>query len=331
MSKIEQIWYNGGIGMIPLLPLSWLFHCLIMVRRWLYQHGWLTVNHFSAPLIVVGNITVGGVGKTPFVIWLANFLRTKGYTPGIVSRGYGGDASAWPQAVMADSNPALVGDEAVLLAQRCDCPVVVSPNRSDAVRMLLNDFDCDIVIADDGLQHYAMGRDIEIVIIDGQRRFGNGQLLPAGPLREPVMRLKNVDLCLVNGESLTANEYRMTLGRHSLYNLQNPEQRDELSALKGKKIHAIAGIGHPDKFFNLLKDVGIEVIAHPFPDHHAYSVDDLNFADDKIVVMTEKDAVKCASFAKPEYWVLAIEMMPEKEAEERLSALLITNISHINS
>jgi len=330
MSKIEQIWYNGGIGMIPLLPLSWLFRCLIMVRRTLYQHGWLTVNHFSAPLIVVGNITVGGTGKTPFVIWLVNFLRDKGYRPGIVSRGYGGGATEWPQAMMADSNPALVGDEAVLLAQRCHCPMVVSPHRSDAVRMLLNDFDCDIVIADDGLQHYAMGRDIEIVMIDGQRRFGNGQLLPAGPLRESVTRLKDVDLCLTNGDPLTVNEYRMTLGRSCLYNLQSPEKKDELSVLKGKKVHAIAGIGYPEKFFTLLKDAGVEVIAHPFPDHHAYSIDDLNFGDDKMVVMTEKDAVKCASFSRPEHWVVAIEMAPEKKAVERLTAL-ITNIDRINN
>jgi len=208
--------------------------------------------------------------------------------------------------------------------------MVVSPNRPDAVNMLLNDFDCDIVIADDGLQHYAMGRDIEIVIIDGQRRFGNGQLLPAGPLREPVTRLNNVDLCLVNGDPLTANEYRMTLGRHSLYNLQNPEKRDELSVLKGKTVHAIAGIGYPDNFFNLLKDAGVEVIAHPFPDHHVYHIDELNFGDDKILLMTEKDAVKCAPFAKPEHWVLTIEMVPEKKAEERLVARLIKNINRIN-
>ncbi len=330
MSRIEQIWYNGGFAVIPLLPLSWLFRCLVRVRRWLYQHDWLTINHFSAPLIVVGNITVGGSGKTPFVIWLANFLRSKGYKPGIVSRGYGGTATEWPQPVMVSSNPALVGDEAVLLVQRCYCPMVVSPNRPDAVRMLLKDFDCDIVIADDGLQHYAMGRDIEIVIIDGQRRFGNGQLLPAGPLREPLTRLKNVDLCLLNGEPLSPDEYRMTVEGISLYNLQNPEQSGELSAFKGKQIHAIAGIGYPDKFFNLLKGAGIEVIAHPFPDHHTYRVDDLNFGDDKMVVMTEKDAVKCLSFSKPEHWVLTIEMALEEKAEERLSALL-TNINRIHN
>jgi len=330
MSKIERIWYHGGIGMIPLLPLSWLFRLLIAVRCWLYQRGWLTVNRFSAPLIVVGNITVGGTGKTPFVIWLTHFLRDKGFRPGIVSRGYGGSASQWPQVVMPESNPAAVGDEAVLLARRCHCPMVVSPNRSDAVKMLLKDFDCDIVIADDGLQHYAMGRDIEIVIVDGQRRFGNGHVLPAGPLREPITRLKSVDLCVINGEPQASDEYRMTLTQSSLYNLQAPEKIDELSIFKGKRVHAVAGIGHPEKFFDLLRTAGIEVVAHSFPDHHAYCADDLNFGDDTPVLMTEKDAVKCVSFTKPDCWVVVIEMAPELKAEVRLSALL-KNIDGINN
>ncbi|MCF6323723.1 MAG: tetraacyldisaccharide 4'-kinase [Gammaproteobacteria bacterium] len=329
MSKIEQIWYNGGIGVIPLLPLSWLFRCLVMVRRWLYQHNWLVVNHFSAPLIVVGNITVGGTGKTPFVIWLANFLRNKGYKPGIVSRGYGGAATEWPQSVTATSSPVLVGDEAVLLARRCGCPMVISPKRSDAVNMLLNEFDCNIVIADDGLQHYAMGRDIEIVILDGLRRFGNGQMLPAGPLREPVSRLKRVDLCIVNGEPHLSGEYRMTLVQSSLYNLQAAETRESLSLFKGKRVHAVAGIGNPERFFNLLRDAEINVIPHPFPDHHVYCADDLDFEDDAAVVMTEKDAVKCASFEKQNRWVLSIDMAPELKAEEDLSVLL-KNINGIN-
>ena len=330
MSKIEHIWYHGGIGMILLLPMSWFFCLLTTVRRWLYRHDWLTVNHFAAPLIIVGNITVGGTGKTPFVIWLSDFLRNKGYRPGIVSRGYGGKASQWPQAVMPESNPVLVGDEAVLLARRCRCPMVVSPNRSDAVKMLLKNFDCDIVIADDGLQHYAMGRDIEIVIVDGLRRFGNGYMLPAGPLREPVTRLKSVDLCVINGEPQASDEYRMTLTQSSLYNLQAPEKIDGLSIFKGKSVHAVAGIGHPEKFFDLLSTAGIEVVAHSFPDHHVYCADDLNFGDDNPVLMTEKDAVKCASFAKSDYWVVAIEMAPELKAEARLSALL-KNIDHINN
>ena len=330
MSKIERIWYNGGIGVIPLLPISWLFRLLTGVRRWLYRHDWLKVNRFSAPLIVVGNITVGGTGKTPFVIWLSQFLRDKGYRPGIVSRGYGGSASKWPQPVTPESKPALVGDEAVLLARRCRCPMVVSPNRSDAVKMLLKDFDCDIVIADDGLQHYAMGRDIEIVIVDGQRRFGNGHVLPAGPLREPVTRLKSVDLCVINGAPQAPDEYRMTLTQRSLYNLQAPEEIDQLSIFKDKRVHAVAGIGHPERFFDLLSTAGIEVVAHSFPDHHAYCEDDLKFGDDNPVLMTEKDAVKCASFAKLDYWVVAIEMAPELKAETALSALL-QNIDGINN
>jgi len=324
MSRIERIWYKGAAGAIPLLPISWLFRLLVTVRRWLYQRGWLTVHRFTAPLIVVGNITVGGTGKTPFVIWLINCLRRAGYKPGMVSRGYGGGATEWPQQVTSDSDPALVGDEAVLLANRCQCPMAVAPDRSAAVTALLDNNDCDVVIADDGLQHYAMGRDIEVVIIDGQRRFGNGQMLPAGPLREPVTRLNSVDLCIVNGETVAADEYRMTLTQSYLYNLQAPSTRQAVSYFKGQAVHAVAGIGNPERFFDLLRNADVEVVAHPFSDHHAYSADDLAFSDDLPIVMTEKDAVKCMRFARPNHWAVAIEMAPtpESQVEEHLLSLL---------
>ncbi len=322
MSRIEKIWYQSGLAFIPLLPLSWLFRLLVMVRYWLYQYGWLKVSRFPLPLIVVGNISVGGTGKTPFVIWLAHFLRSAGYKPGIVSRGYGGNATEWPQQVSADSDPAQVGDEAVLLARRCHCPMLVAPDRVAAVEALLGSNDCNIIISDDGLQHYAMGRDIEIAIVDGQRRFGNGQLLPAGPLREPISRLRDVDLTIVNGERTSVGEYSMTLTRSYLYNLHDPSNHEEISLFKGETVHAVAGIGHPEKFFDLLKKSGVEVITHSFVDHHAYSLDDLAFGDERPVIMTEKDAVKCTRFARPNHWVLAVEMAPELEVEENLRILL---------
>ncbi len=322
MSRIERIWYEGGLAFIPLLPLSWLFRLLVMIRHWLYQYGWLKVSRFPRPLIVVGNVSVGGTGKTPFVIWLAHFLRSAGYKPGIVSRGYGGNATEWPQQVTPDSDPTKVGDEAVLLARRCQCPMTVAPDRVAAVEALLEDNDCNIIISDDGLQHYAMGRDIEIAIVDGQRRFGNGQMLPAGPLREPIARLRDVDLIIVNGEQTSVGEYRMTLTRSYLYNLHDASVHKEIALFNGKLVHAIAGIGHPEKFFDLLKKSGVEVIAHPFVDHHAYCLDDLDFGDARPVIMTEKDAVKCAHFAMPNHWVMAIEMTPEPEVEENLWTLL---------
>ncbi len=323
MNRIEKIWYQGGWQVLPLLPISWLFRLLVAIRYALYRHGRLKASRFLVPVIVVGNITVGGTGKTPFTIWLVNFLRRQGYRPGIVSRGYGGRATAWPQPVTSESDAALVGDEAVLLARRCQCPMVVAPDRTSAVKMLLDSDGCDIVISDDGLQHYAMGRDIEIVIVDGQRRFGNEHLLPAGPLREPLSRLRDVDLVIVNeGEKSSASEYRMTLARYYIYNLMTPEKQKAISAFKDEKVHAVAGIGDPQRFFNLLKKSGVEITQHPFPDHHAYCADDLAFDDDKVVMMTEKDAVKCAAFAKPNHWVMAIEMSPENEVEACLEVLL---------
>jgi len=322
MNRIERIWYEGGLAYLALLPFSWLFRCVVTSRRWLYLNGWLKINHFSVPLIVVGNISVGGTGKTPFVVWLARFLRQAGYKPGVVSRGYRGKATQWPQFVTPESDPFLVGDEAVLLARRCRSPMAVAPDRAAAVTALLKNHDCDIIISDDGLQHYAMGRDIEIAMIDGPRRFGNGAMLPAGPLREPIVRLDDVDLVIVNGQASSADEFSMTVVQRYLYNLHESTQRQEASFLAGRTVHGIAGIGHPEKFFELLKQAGAEVIPHPFADHHAYTSDDLEFGDDRLVIMTEKDAVKCADFSAPHHWVMAIEMEPEPQVEESLQMLL---------
>jgi len=322
MSRIEKIWYEGHWASIPLLPLSWLFRLIVMMRRCLYQWGWLKSSQFPVPLIVVGNISIGGTGKTPFVIWLVNYLRINGYSPGIILRGYGGNATEWPRQVSADSDPLEVGDEAVLLARRCHCPVVAAPDRVAAATALLESNDCNIIISDDGLQHYAMGRDIEIAIVDGERRFGNRQMLPAGPLREPVTRLLEVDLVIVNGDQASNGEYRMTLSQCSLYNLLDTSRHEAIALFKGKTVHAVAGIGNPDKFFQWLKKSGVEAIAHPFVDHHTYTPDDLAFGDDRPVIMTEKDAVKCTHLARPNHWVVGIEMSPEVGVETKLRTLL---------
>lgn len=258
------------------------------------------------PVIIVGNISVGGTGKTPLVTWLIDVLRKNGYTPGIVSRGYGGQATHWPQQVRMDSDARTVGDEAILLSRRCACPMAVGPDRATAADALLAHTDCDIIVADDGLQHYALGRDVEIAVVDGVRRFGNQHCLPAGPLREPLGRMDSVDIVVTNGVP-GVREYRMDLIPGSLRHLKFTDKRKSLESFAGKTVHAIAGIGNPDRFFQQLEAQGITVIEHPFPDHHPFVHDDIYFEDDLPVLMTEKDAVKCEEFAGDHHWVLPVD------------------------
>ncbi|TAK78180.1 MAG: tetraacyldisaccharide 4'-kinase, partial [Gammaproteobacteria bacterium] len=263
MLEINRYWYQPSLRFITfiLLPFSWLFRGCIFIRRQLYRLGFLKTHRFNVPVIIVGNITVGGTGKTPFVIWLAHYLIAQGYRPGIVSRGVGGKRQIKPYRVKQEDAATEVGDEAVLLAQRANCPLVIGIDRVAAVRELLQQAPCDIVISDDGLQHYRLGRDIEIVIIDGSRRFGNNCLLPAGPLREPVSRLQSVDFVVVNGEDMILEPVELLpVIARSEATRQSPD----------KKAHAVAGIGHPDRFFLTLKQAGFDIIPHAFPDHHPY-------------------------------------------------------------
>jgi len=282
------------------------------VRALCYRLGIKKISHCSVPVMVVGNVTVGGTGKTPLVAFLANHLKEQGLKPGIISRGYGGRSRIWPQAVTFESDPQQVGDEAVLLAQKTQCPVVVGPNRVANLRQLLAGYDCDRVISDDGLQHTAMGRDIEIVVVDGARRFGNGFCLPAGPLREPVQRLHSVDFVVVNGGQDVPDTYRMRCVPGAIYNLASPKRRFMLEDVDRHTVHAVAGIGHPDRFFQQLKSLGVDIIPRAFPDHHAYQRSDFLFLDeaesDAIVIMTEKDAVKCRRFSDERFWCLPIEV-----------------------
>ena len=315
MRWLEPYWYRISPLHLVLWPLSLAFAALAASRRLLYRAGILAVTRLPVPVIVAGNISVGGTGKTPLVIWLAQLLRERGYHPGIVCRGYGGSAGT-PQRAIAGSDPGVVGDEAVLLARRCGCPVWTGARRAAAARALLAAHpECDAVISDDGLQYYALARDVEIAVIDGERGFGNGMLLPAGPLREPLQRLARVDALVVNGAALFPRAmlpsgsptFEMTLGGRTFYDLLNPARQAEPEYFARQRIHAVAGIGNPRRFFNHLRELGISFTGHPFPDHHAFEAADLACADADAVLMTEKDAVKCERFGSEKFWALRID------------------------
>lgn len=306
-SWVTRQWYAPKKTYFSALlsPFAFLFSAIVKLRRKLYQAGWIKSYRAPCPVIVVGNISVGGVGKTPLVIALYFFLKERGWTPGIVSRGYQGSYQgvAW---VASDSDPNDVGDEAVLIAARTGGAFVVARDRSKAIQALLNETACDIILSDDGLQHYAMARDIEMVVIDATRGLGNGLCLPAGPLREPASRLKEVNLVVINGG--VQSECAFSLSGVRLINLLNPEVIQSVKILHDKKIYAIAGIGAPDRFFNYLKGLGAEVIKYPFPDHYLFSASDFKrFASDDMLIMTEKDAVKCRAFATKNSWFLPVE------------------------
>lgn len=318
----EDAWYKEMYISAWFMPLSMFYVDAVRLRRFLYRIGVLKKTRLPVPVIVVGNITVGGTGKTPLVIWMVEFLKQNGYKPGVISRGYAGAASANPQAVTAESDPTQVGDEAVLLAKRCDCPVVVGAERVAAARQLLSSHACDVLISDDGLQHYALERDIEIVVIDGQRRFGNGYCLPVGPLREPPERVKQVDLVVVNGpEELLEGEWPMQCQGRQLANLHSGEHKP-LSEFKGMAVNVVAAIGNPKRFFAQLAGAGLDCETHAFPDHHPFSADDLQFNDQRPLIMTEKDAVKCRGFATDRYWYLPIDAeLPEAFSQQLLKLL----------
>jgi tetraacyldisaccharide 4'-kinase len=318
MKRLDYYWYNKSFITLLLLPLSWLFCFVAISRRLLYRFGVLKVYQLPVPVIIVGNISVGGTGKTPLVTWLVGVLRENGYTPGIVSRGYGGQATHWPQQVRMDSDPRMVGDEAVLLSRRCACPMAVGPDRVEAADALLEYTDCDIIVADDGLQHYALGRDAEIAVVDGVRRFGNQHCLPAGPLREPLSRLESVDAVVTNGVP-GVREYRMDLQPGTLRNLWVAEKRATLESFAGQTVHAVAGIGNPDRFFSQLETYGISVIEHAFDDHHPFSREDIIFDDELPVLMTEKDAVKCQEFSTKQHWCVPVDA----KVDERIVPLIL--------
>ena len=302
---VERVWYaEHPVGKL-LAPLGWLYAALIGIRRLAYSSGLLARFRAPVPVVIVGNLTVGGTGKTPLVMELIGLLKASGYAPGAISRGYGGAAKDWPQEVFAHSDPHRVGDEPVMIARRCACPVVVGPDRRAAIRHLLQEHRCDVIVSDDGLQHLALAGDIEICVVDGERRFGNGRCLPAGPLREPTTRLMTVDFVLANGDA-AAGEYPIHMIPGACVSLGQTARVRGLDDWAGSTAHAVAGIGHPGRFFKLLRGYGIEVIPHTYPDHHRFVAGDILFDDGLPVIMTEKDALKCTSFAADRHWYVPL-------------------------
>jgi tetraacyldisaccharide 4'-kinase len=293
---------------VMLLPLAGLFAAVAAVRRLAYRQGWLAREISPVPVIVVGNIRVGGTGKTPLVLWLVEQLRRLGYRPGIISRGYRGLGQC--RAVHPDSDPRVAGDEPVLLAARSRCPVWVGARRATAAAALITAHpECNVIVSDDGLQHYALVRDCEIAVVDALTGSGNGWPLPAGPLREPMSRLARCDAVVVNGASATGKPgwFVMTLEGTVLYNLRNPAIQLPAAQFKGRRLHAVAGIGHPARFFRSLESLGLSFTEHAFPDHHPFSASDFDFGDADAIVMTEKDAIKCRPFAQADWWVLPVD------------------------
>ena len=327
---IHRVWYENASSGWILLPLSGLYWVILLLRKLFYDLGFFRTVRASVPVIIVGNITAGGTGKTPTVLWLVQELRTRGFRPGIVSRGYGGSQSGTSMRVEADSDASVAGDEPVLLARRGKCPVVVDPDRPRAAAMLVED-GADVIIADDGLQHYRLARDYEICVIDGARGLGNRRLLPAGPLREGPGRLDDVDQVLVNGE-LRGSEYEQTVAEQNAVSFElaaaeacrlNGSLARPIERFENTTVHGVAAIGNPQRFFDLLRGHGIQVIEHVFPDHAALTRKDLDFGDGFEVFMTEKDAVKLGRVSTDKFWYVPVEL----KMDPLLAAPLIEQIA----
>ncbi len=306
MNCLQNQWYKLSLWHLLLIPISWVFWLLVVIRKSFYKIGFFKSFKLGVPVIVVGNITVGGTGKTPLVIWLAERLKESGFTPGIISRGYGGVSGEKIIEVSEESDPFLVGDEPVLLSSKTRCPVYVGRKKGLVAQALLRDHpECDILLSDDGLQHYALSRDYEIAVVDATRNYGNGFLLPAGPLREPLSRLGFVDSIVYNGSLSNSAQIAMNLNGQLFHNLKHPEIVVEAGYFEGKSTHVVAGIGNPDRFFKKLEDLGLQFERHVFPDHYLFKPGDLQIPDAQAILMTEKDAVKCKKFAQDNFWSLS--------------------------
>jgi tetraacyldisaccharide 4'-kinase len=326
---VNRVWYGGSSWYLALLPLSWLFAAATSLRRFLYRAGVLRTFDVGKPVIVVGNLAVGGTGKTPVAMWLAGWLKNHGLRPGIASRGYGGSAGKFPVPVVDDSDPRVVGDEPLLMARRAICPVVVHPDRVAAAAVLI-EMGCNVIIADDGLQHHRLGRRFEIAVVDGARGFGNGRVLPAGPLREPAERLGTVDHVMLQGPDVTGAFGRWSTGvAHTCFELTATAVRDlrgrsevSLEHFRGKTVHAVAAIGNPGRFFLMLESQGLKVIPHAFPDHASVPRSELEFRDGLDVLMTEKDAVKVGRPVPAHWWYVAVDLKLVEGNSGWLSGLL---------
>ncbi|TMP71655.1 tetraacyldisaccharide 4'-kinase [Pseudoalteromonas sp. S1609] len=317
MSKIEQSWYKPfSLITLLLLPLSAIFGCVALVRKYCYEVGVFKPFVSNTPVIVVGNISVGGNGKTPFVLWLHDYLTAQGLSVGLISRGYGGQAAQYPLLVTANTTTLEAGDEPVLLFNRLQCPLVVGPNRQQNIEMLNHQFQLDVIISDDGMQHYKMARSIECCIVDSERKFGNGFLMPAGPLRETTSRLNSVDLVIENGSE---HEFSYRLQPSIIKRVaDNTEIKTTI-----KTAHAVSAIGNPQRFEASLKAQGIALLStHHFRDHYAYTANDFAQFGEDCILMTEKDAVKCRDFAKPNWYYLPVDAQPTAAVINTLNLLL---------
>jgi len=317
-SWLNRLWYRPSAP-LALLPAAWLYGAVSAGRRAAYRRGWLSSRRLDRPVVVVGNLTVGGTGKTPLVAWLAARLAAAGRRPGIASRGYRGSTLA-ARLVAADDPAAIVGDEPLLLARHTRLPVAIGRARAAAAQLLI-EIGCDVVICDDGLQHYALARDLEIAVIDGERRFGNGRLLPAGPLRETPDRLAAVGAIVVNGGAAAAGEFAMRLEPGDAVRIRDGATAP-LAAFAGSAVHGVAGIADPARFFRMLRGAGLEVIEHPLDDHAGLDAPEVRFADRNPVLMTEKDAVKCAHLADDRHWFVPVEARFDAADEAALLRLV---------
>lgn len=325
-------WFDGSAPPLHARALAVLYGGVTALRRAAYRRGWARSRHPGVPVVVVGNIVAGGSGKTPLVIAIIERLRAAGWTPGVASRGHGRNDAATARWVEAGSHATQVGDEPLLIARRTGVKVRVDRDRVAAANALAA-AGCDVVVCDDGLQHYRLARDIEIDVQDARRRYGNGRLLPAGPLREPIERVADCTFRVVNAgtageaeaqQASAFGEWPMRLSAACVRPLHGGRVQP-LSAFAGQRVHAVAGIGDPERFFATLRDAGVAVVPHAFADHHAYVPEDFAFASPLPILMTEKDAVKCTAFADARmhavpvdaqlpaaFWVALLDRLPER-------------------
>jgi tetraacyldisaccharide 4'-kinase len=309
--RLLAAWYAGHPALVLLRPLECLYRKVVQGKRARFLAGQGEIYKAPVPVVVVGNITVGGTGKTPLILWMIEHCRNRGLRVGVVSRGYGATPPSLPWRVRAEQNAAQAGDEPLLIVQRTGVPLMIDPDRSRAVRALLDSEPLDLILSDDGLQHYRLARDLELVLIDAARGLGNRRCLPAGPLREPVERLNSVDALLYNGASADRDDgYGFQLKPAALVNLRSGERQAIDFFAPGQAVHAVAGIGNPQRFFNTLEGLHWRPVVHAFADHAAYSAQALTFTPSLPVVMTEKDAVKCRPFAADDWWYLAVDAVP---------------------
>ncbi|MES2818441.1 MAG: tetraacyldisaccharide 4'-kinase [Pseudomonadota bacterium] len=330
--RLLASWYGGHPALALLRPLELLYRQVVRRKRKRFLSGADQAYRAPVPVLVVGNITVGGTGKTPMILWLIEHCRARGLRVGVVSRGYGAQPPQWPWRVLAGQSAREAGDEPLLIVQRSAVPLVIDPDRSRAVRALLDTESLDLILCDDGLQHYRLARDLELVLIDAARGLGNRRCLPAGPLREPVERLQSVDALLYNGAAVDREDgFAFNLQPRALVNLRSGERQPLTYFSTGQALHAVAGIGNPRRFFATLEALHWRPIEHAFADHAAYDAAQLDFSPALPLLMTEKDAVKCRSFAAADWWYLAVDALPSPAfvawLDDQLKRLLPDSLS----